>query len=342
MLIKRAILTSATLSLLLLGAACSSDNNDDAGSADLGGGQQDMGGVDMGPDPADMGPALDMGANDAGPVNDMGPGDTGPGLDMSAPDMSGPDMGGVDTGPGPDMGGADMGGADMGDPGDTGPDPDIGPDPDMGPGPDMGPPDMGQPDMGNMPQVCNENFEQADACGGNLDGTWQYTEACGTPLQIQNVAMFCPGVTLGATVHNTAGSALVISGGTYSLNLNDQVTTNATIQFTGSGGAATICGVSTMGLPPCTFFEMIAANSLNPLVPTCTEVGSTCECQATGTYITNESGTITFNNGLAVTTDNGTLIQHEYYYCESGNQAQYREREFGLVNGTGPSYIIQR
>lgn len=177
-------------------------------------------------------------------------------------------------------------------------------------------------DNGNanmVPMVtCDGDFDMADACGGDVTGTWTLGEVCGLdiPEEAAGLASQCPTAVLGTPVYDVSGT-LVVDATNFAQALTGTVSADVTIP----SECLTVSGTPIN----CEALQALV-NLEDGLSATCAEgMNGSCDCSITADVDFSSSGTYTTSNGVAtVTTSEG---DESYYFCVEGDQVTLRETE---------------
>jgi hypothetical protein len=244
-------------------------------------------------------PDPDVGTNptDTG-VSDAGFADTGNNPSDTGVDSGNPNDSGVDGGNPNDAGDS---GFDGGNPNDSGFDGGT-------------PADGGDTDGG--PLTCNPSFGQANACGGDPRGNWNYGVGCTDADIYGQIAALCPLITVANQVVSSAGTVELTgtaTAGQFTRDVRSQISADVTVPLA--------CGFS------CAMIEL-AINSQQNFDATCPASGTNCACVITRTLTTNDIGTWDVSGGI-LNVNNGAR-DDEFYYCVSGGDMIYR----GTANNT--------
>jgi hypothetical protein len=171
-----------------------------------------------------------------------------------------------------------------------------------------GPPPSGD-GGGPLPTPDEATIEVADscdplvACGGDVVGTWEYTDGCVAP-DLSALRDACPGVSVDAS----AVARGVVRADGLRIERDVTVTTEATLDVPASCaivGCAMIAGALADG-----------ADSAS-----CVEAGAGCRCDVTWTDRTNDGDTYTID-GNTLRTGSGLV----YDYCREGGTLVYHEQ----------------
>jgi len=151
------------------------------------------------------------------------------------------------------------------------------------------------------------------ACGGDVEGTWDYTGGC-AQVDLSQLQQGCAGMT----VTNTSAAVVarvVFSGGS--------VTRNYTV--TGKATANLPASCLQLGVASCA--EIQSAITSGPTTAACSDDGNGgCTCAITST--TSDEGTTTYTiQGDQIATGDG----NEYTFCAQGGSMTYSH-----VSGSSP------
>jgi hypothetical protein len=135
------------------------------------------------------------------------------------------------------------------------------------------------------------------ACGGNLVGTWDYSDGC-VADPFKDFKSACPALTVMDEKGTVKGSVTF---------------TDKTVKRAGS-----VAYSATIVLPP-SCVQGVPCSTFNMKGATCTGSG-TCNCQVTGSDSIVDEDTYTVQ-GSKVVTGGG----NEYDYCVMGSKLQYTE-----------------
>lgn len=176
-------------------------------------------------------------------------------------------------------------------------------------------------DGGIVETQCNPDFGMAQACGGDLTGTWSYRAACATSPVADAITQFCGNATIQADRFEGGTGNITIAGTAFSQMITVNVHVEATVpiactQGFGCAGAQTALGTA---LPGST--------------ATCTMAGADCSCTVDGPVTTTSQGTVTTSGGVATVDGTDT-----YYYCVTGDQLEYRRFD----NGDNPVFVLSK
>lgn len=275
---------SPSLPLLLCAAlalpACS--GNDE--TPDVGFGPADTGAAE------DSGVAVDTGVEaDAGTEADAGEVDVGP-RDAEPTDAPGPgdaepmDADPLDAGPMDAPAAADAMTADA------------------------SPADAAPVDSGSMGPMCDPEFGAAEACGGNLVGTWTYDAACTNTTLLEQTFNFCgPGTGVSNVNQVVSGTLNLDANGTFTRDLSS--TTTADLALGGN------CGRN------CAGNSALIPNLIPGATATCAGAIGNCNCQITLTESVQDTGPYVVA-GNTVTTGTG-IGSRQYWFCVQGGTLLY-------------------
>ena len=184
---------------------------------------------------------------------------------------------------------------------------------------------MNQTDQGTANAACDPGFGAATACGGDLEGSWNYQSACSsTPLGAA-IRDACDQANIRAERFLSGMGNLSITGGSFALMVQTDVEVEATIPTSCAQGLG------------CAVIEQAIESGSPGSQASCTSSGADCDCRVTGTVASTSSGQVSTNGGVAtVTTSNGT---EQYYFCVEGGSLSYRRFDNGDDN---PVFVLTR
>ena len=176
-------------------------------------------------------------------------------------------------------------------------------------------------DGGIVDQTCNPNFGMADACGGDLDGTWSYQAACATSPLAAAITDYCDTATIQADRFEGGTGMLTIGAGAFNLGVTVTIHVEATVPIACTQGFG------------CAAAEQAIELGFNGVDAVCTTAGTDCSCTVDGPVATASQGSVTTSAGVA--TVNGT---DTYYYCVTGSKLEYRRFD----DGDNPVFVLTR
>lgn len=162
------------------------------------------------------------------------------------------------------------------------------------------------PDGGAAP-ACDPGFGAAQACGGTLEGTWQYVDGCVPKETLDAIKKVCKGAQVGNVTSSASGS-LSFTKSTYNLDANLLLTADYSI--------TKVCAAVVGGCAK-------AATGVQLLVPgskvSCTNSSAGCDCKISMTWSTRWLGAFS-TAGNQVELKSG----QRYHYCVKGTVLRYR------------------
>lgn len=182
----------------------------------------------------------------------------------------------------------------------------------------------------NGVQACVADFGMAQACGGDLEGTWTYVDACGDTGLEDGLTDLCTTATIDSQSVGGGSGSITVTGG--SITQNVSATAEATVTVP---SACLVVGPVTLD---CATVQTQAQQTIEMDFPgvsvTCATSGPDCSCDLSLPFTTGGAGTIVTSNGVA-TVDGDT-----YYYCVNGDRLLYRQ--FGADGLIGPTFLLTR
>ncbi|MBA2664230.1 MAG: hypothetical protein H0U74_18200, partial [Bradymonadaceae bacterium] len=157
---------------------------------------------------------------------------------------------------------------------------------------------------------CKPDFGQADACGGNVVGTWSLEDACSQVDLEGLLKQACPLATVESMEITTSGT-LVVTAAHYARNVTAVI--NAVVLI------PNLCAQVAGG---CQGIEAAVAARLQNATATCTPNNDGCSCDLELVEDGEEAGAYTLVDGVITVADGST-----FYYCVEG--ANLSLREFG-------------
>jgi hypothetical protein len=178
---------------------------------------------------------------------------------------------------------------------------------------------------GGGPAVCN-NFM---ACGGNIVGTWNVTNACGpgTTFTQKGFLMGCDASSITATITGASGMLTFNADMSYMTSLTQTLNSMATIPK-----SCLTAGAS------CSALETALKQQMGVTSATCTDDGTNCNCAIGQTATPMESGTYTTSGSMLTTTATGGTAQ-SVQYCVSGNQVSFSAPS-DSTNPASPALVL--
>ncbi len=177
----------------------------------------------------------------------------------------------------------------------------------------------GNGNANNVPMVtCDPDFDMADACGGDITGTWTLGAVCGVdlPAEAAGLAEQCPTAVVGTPEYDVSGT-LVVGSGNFAQTLSGTVSADVTVP----SECLTIEGTPIN----CAALEAVV-NTTPGLSASCEDgMDGACDCGITADVDFSSSGSYTVNGGVATVTTSGG--PEEYYFCVDGDQVTLRETE---------------
>ncbi|TXD36166.1 hypothetical protein FRC98_13670 [Lujinxingia vulgaris] len=218
-----------------------------------------------------------------------------------------------DAGDSNDVGGEDDAGdtVDSGDDEDAGSDEDTGSDDDTGSDEDTGSDDEDAGnDSGPVP-ACDENFLPEDACGGEIVGSWTLDSICNDANLVPTILP--PTCAEAEVVHyeEIATGMLTVSATNFArlIEIDVEVLTHV----------PTSCPELVFG--GCEEYEVVAS-SFSGLDASCVlnQGASRCECELTGSFMSESDGSYSYEDGTVVVGD------RTFDVCRSGGGITLRPR----------------
>ena len=159
-------------------------------------------------------------------------------------------------------------------------------------------------DNSTEPAQCQEDFGEADACGGDPIGSWSFAEVCTDYDIAAAFSAICTGVEV-EKMDITGTGTLVITDANFArdteLDIDGEILVPAQCSFGNCDGV-----------------ETTIESTLNGVEATCVEVGGgpgpqpgDCECELVGTIEESSSGSYTTDDGVIEVENHPT----DYYYC---------------------------
>ena len=175
---------------------------------------------------------------------------------------------------------------------------------------------MTEQDAGISVSLCNPTFAEADACGGNLEGSWKYTEGCLDPSSIGMVSAACQTAVLRNELQVATGTITFTSTMSYHRSLTD----NYSVDIEVPASCVTFVG-SCMGIESTIeLFEPRA--QVNCLM----SIGGGCDCsleikkrvEDRGQYELPSPGVV------RMIPDDTSMNQGDYHYCVDQGMLHYK------------------
>jgi len=178
--------------------------------------------------------------------------------------------------------------------------------------------DAGSPeqDAGVIFSLCNPSFAEADACGGDLEGSWKYSEGCLDPSSIGMVSTACQGAVLRNELQVATGTITFTSTMSYHRILNDNYSVDIEVPASCVSFVGSCMGIeSTIEL-----FEPRA--QVNCLM----SVGGGCDCSLEIKKRVNDRGQyeLTSAGVVRMIPDDSSMTQGDYHYCVDQGMLHYK------------------
>ena len=174
--------------------------------------------------------------------------------------------------------------------------------------------------------TCEPEFAVADACGGDLVGTWTLDDACGRLGVLAGIEAECAQIeVLSESVTGASGTLEVRSDNTYVENLN----VTGEVDFT----IASSCVESLVSTCTELSTRLTAAFNQDTTVQ-CADSPGGCRCQIDGALTRQSTGTYALS-GASVTLDDGLT----YSYCVNEDTLALRSFAVGGVAVT-PTFFL--
>jgi hypothetical protein len=152
------------------------------------------------------------------------------------------------------------------------------------------------------------------ACGGTLEGTYDYTAFCAGDL-FADFRKQCPGL-------DTSAAKATIKGSIYFL-ANSALQRNVTVDVSGSVSFPSSCAGGS-----CAAAE--AALKQGFPTSTCTVAGANCTCTVSKSETNTQATTFTVTDNTVTTADGD-----EYDFCEQGGKLTYEGKTSQSEDGVG-------
>ena len=171
-------------------------------------------------------------------------------------------------------------------------------------------------DAGISASLCNPDFREANACGGNIEGTWKYTEGCLDRSTIGMVAMACQGTVLRNEIQVATGTITFTSTMGYQRDLNDEYSVDLEVpsacrMFVGTCGAIK---------------TLVESYEPRAQVDCLGNFSGGCDCSLEIKKVVNDWGTYEFpSTGVVrLTPNDSSMTAGDYYYCVDQGMIQYK------------------
>jgi hypothetical protein len=193
--------------------------------------------------------------------------------------------------------------------------------------------DSGVVDSGVTPITCDPAFSEADACGGNLEGSWSYSTLCGpTPAQTA-VLELCPDAVINSERLDDATGTLNVSAGLFALS----VAGNGILQVTFPPACVPLNSCIVLGIG----INAALSDALGEgASATCTTASPTpgCACELRAPVEVTTAGPVATNGGIAEVTVSPDSVR-TFYYCVDGDNLTVRG--FGTTDNE-PTVVLER
>ncbi len=180
------------------------------------------------------------------------------------------------------------------------------------------------PDSAKTETSCDPSFGQAEACGGDVAGKWNYVKACVPKDAFDGIKKACKGATVSNERAAAAGS-LTFTKGAYVLD--SSVVLNA--DFTIGGACLSL-------LKTC----KKVANTVQLLVlgskVSCADTSGGCDCKFSMPWAAKWAGKYTAGGGKT-----SLKTGQEYHYCVKGKVMRYRGVPANASDKTA-TYVLVR
>ncbi|MEO1336332.1 MAG: hypothetical protein AAFV29_11845, partial [Myxococcota bacterium] len=155
--------------------------------------------------------------------------------------------------------------------------------------------------------LCRAEFSAADACGGDLEGTWTVAEGCGRLGVLSTLEMQCSGIEVISEVVTSATGTLTVQGDSYteSLRLRGEVDFIIPSECLPDGATCTQVG------------EDLSNGFNSASTAVCIDAQDGCRCDLDAGLDRETSGTLTLS-GSTVILDGGL----QYFYCVDETEAE--------------------
>jgi hypothetical protein len=177
---------------------------------------------------------------------------------------------------------------------------------------------------------CDNFAEEFEPCGGDIEGTWEFTLGC-ADLSLadlfgaDNEIATCDGVTLAANI-DISGTAMFTSDGTYDTDIEQDVDFQISIPLSCLPDGAT-CS---------------ALMSDEPDAPTVTEEDGVCMlAMDPEPMMQTEMGMYELDGDLLIMTEEGEESDEPSEYCVEGNTITVRTVEIDEEDGTEQVFFFQ-
>lgn len=184
--------------------------------------------------------------------------------------------------------------------------------------------------------TCNPDFKLADACGGDIVGTWHYRSACTSTYALPAVVVAVCGDIESSVIEAAVNGTLTITEEDYDLDVDTELTTTLTVPASCLKGAI----INTCGKFQAAF--VVAAATLpddyGVSISNCTEDDAEgCICEVVATLSQSESGEFSINGGVA------TLDSNDYYFCVANDGVlRYSPSSTSDAVDKNVSYVLTR
>lgn len=183
---------------------------------------------------------------------------------------------------------------------------------------DSGVSDGGLADGGPTPvPTCRPAFGMAEACGGDLVGTWTYRAGCSDDVDLGGITAQCPALMAREVARTSMGTLTVNADRTFVRDARGSASYEMDVP-----------GACAMAVGGCAGFATAAGAALGSAV-TCTADGTDCDCTATVPYTVDDRGTYTVAGGVVTIVASGGGTS-SYHFCARDGALEYRR-----VTGAG-------